>query len=99
MLKPVARIGDLFSGNCANHDNSFVTGVLISGAGSVSAEGARVARMGDFGISSCGCLTMIISGAPSVYAQGAKLAHQGSKLGPPISGSITGGAHSVKVRT
>ena len=68
-MSNVARIGDIAVGTCCcGHDGCVGwTGVIVSGAGSVIAEGSPVARIGD---ATSGCTSgVIVSGAGTVFAE------------------------------
>lgn len=98
MLKPAARKGDAFYGYCSVHDRN-VTGIIVGGASSATAEGNGIACKGDIGVADCGCSTMIITGSSHVLVEGKEAAHATSLVDNSISGIVLSGAGSVLVST
>ncbi len=94
---PVARVGDIGVGDdkCHSSTKKDVTGIIVSGAGTVTAEGPPVARVGDIVVRSDGHTGVIISGAGTVTAEGPPVATVTSYFTGCFSGMIITGAGTV----
>jgi len=93
----VARVGDIGVGDdkCHTSTKKDVTGIIITGAGTVTAEGPGVARVGDIVARGDGHTGVIISGAGTVFAEGPPIATVTSYFTGCFSGIIITGAGTV----
>ncbi len=95
-MSSIARVGDVAVGTCCCHSDPTCvpwTGVIVSGAGTVTAEGSPVARIGDIAVS---ChVGIIVSGAGTVTAEGGPVARIGDATAGCGSGTIVSGAGTV----
>jgi uncharacterized Zn-binding protein involved in type VI secretion len=97
-VPPISRIGDVAVGICCCHSRPRCrpqTGVIVSGAGTVLAGGAPVARIGDLVVAGCGHTGIIISGSGTVIVQGSPAARIGSSFTGCFTGTIVSGAGNV----
>ena len=94
---PMGRIGDIGVGDDDCHDDTKnnVSGIIINGAGTVTAEGSPVARVGDIVMRGDGHSGTIVSGAGTVTAEGPPVAVLGSVFVGCFSGIIVTGAGTV----
>ena len=97
---PICRIGDTGEGVCTagGGGSHTITATVITGAATVYAEGASVARLGDFveGNDSHQKLAMIITGSPTGYVEGLPATRIGDFFeGPKLSGILITGAATV----
>ncbi len=92
----VARIGDIAVGTCCCHSDPRCrgwTGICVSGAGSVTAEGSPVSRIGDIFV---GChVGIVASGSSTVTAEGSPISRIGDIIVGCPSGIIISGAGTV----
>ena len=102
-MPPDARIGDTHVGvcdhgeDCCPHD---VSGVIVSGAGSVISSGSPTARMGDSVVHDCPhCGTGVCVGAsPNVNAEGSAVHRLGDLVVYPAGdGTTVSGAGDVNI--
>ena len=96
----VCRIGDIGEGVCtgSGDDPHTITGTIITGAGTVYAEGLGVARLGDIveGNDDHQELAVILSGSPTVYCEGSPAARIGDFFeGNQFVGVLITGAATV----
>jgi uncharacterized Zn-binding protein involved in type VI secretion len=94
---PVCRIGDVGVGDDHCHDDTKknVSGILINGAGTVTAEGSPVGRIGDIVMRGDGHSGVIVSGAGTVTAEGPNVSVIGSVFVGCFTGIMVTGAGSV----
>lgn len=85
----IVRTGDLCSCICCCHPPIpcvATIGVFVAGAGTVTAEGASVVRIGDMAICSCGHPTFLVGGSSTVTAEGVAV----GRLGDPVAACPVG---------
>ena len=95
---PVARIGDIGIGDdkCNDSTKKNVSGVIVNGAGTVTAEGSPVGQVGiSLVVRGDGHNGLILTGAGTVFAEGAPVAQLGSLFQGCFSGTIVTGAGTV----
>lgn len=94
----VARIGDIAVGTCCCHSDPTCvpyTGIIASGAGTITAEGSQVAKIGDITV---GChVGIIATGSPTVLAEGSNISSIGDSVVGCPSATIVTGAGTVYV--
>jgi uncharacterized Zn-binding protein involved in type VI secretion len=94
---PMGRIGDVGIGDDKCHDSTKhnVSGIIVQGAGTVTANGSPVGRVGDLVVRGDGHNGVIVSGAGTVTAEGPPVAVIGSVFVGCFSGIIVTGAGTV----
>ena len=94
---PVSRVGDIGVGDdvCHTSTKKDVTGIVITGAGTVTAEGPGVARVGDIIVRGDGHTGVIVTGAGTVTAEGSPVARIGSVFSGCFRGILITGAGTV----
>jgi uncharacterized Zn-binding protein involved in type VI secretion len=93
----ISRVTDLGVGICCCHPPIpciGVTGVLITGAGTVSVEGQSDSRIGDLILGSCGHIGVMVTGSPTVTVENSPTARIGDIFSGCFSGVIITGAGS-----
>jgi uncharacterized Zn-binding protein involved in type VI secretion len=96
----VCRISDKGKGTCTagGSGSHTITGTLITGAGTVYAEGQAVSRISDIvrGDDSHKEIAKVLEGSPSVFAEGLNVARIGDYFeGPRFKGRLLIGAATV----
>ena len=94
----VSRISDKGKGVCTVNDPHTITGTIITGAGTVFAEGQAIARIGDIvqGDDSHKQIAYILEGSPTVFAENSNVARIGDYFeGSNFSGRLITGAATV----
>ena len=97
---PICRIGDTGEGVCTAGGSGAhtITATVLTGAGTVYAEGSSLSRMGDVveGDDGHQQIAMIITGSPTVYSEGLPVARFGDFFeGPQLTGILITGAATV----
>jgi uncharacterized Zn-binding protein involved in type VI secretion len=94
----IARIGDACVGICCGHSDPpciDMTGIIASGAGTVSSEGALASRIGDIVVGGCGHVGIIVSGSSTVFIEGSNAARLGDVFAGTFTGTIVTGSGTV----
>jgi len=92
----VSRIGDIGSGTCCVDTPHGTTGVLVTGAGTVFAEGSQVSRIGDVLVDNChGVTGIMVTSSGTVNAEGAGVVRIGDYFTGCFSGTLVTGAGTV----
>lgn len=98
-MPAVANLNQICVGICCAHGTPpciNTTGVIASGAATVTAEGLPVARVGDLVVLACGHTAIIVSGSPTVTAEGIPLARATDLVGGVFTGNIATGTPTVQ---
>lgn len=98
MGSPISRIGDIGVGDdtCHSSTKKNVTGVLVTGAGTVRAEGSPVARIGSIVVRGDGHTGIVITGSGTVRAEGPGVGRVGDIFHGCFKGVLITGAGTVR---
>jgi len=95
-MPPTARISDLGVGVCCCHKSCIgMVGVLVTGAGTVIAEGMPTSRIGDVMLGFCGHVGIMVTGSSTVIAEGSNVCRIGDLFVGCFIGNVVTGAGTV----
>ena len=101
MRTSIATVGSVFFGvgTDPNKDDyeKDTTGVMITGSDKVFSKGKKVCRVGDFGVSEAGTLTVVIKGSDIINVENKPVAKEGSLIATEVLGLIIKGEPAVQV--
>ena len=93
----ISRVGDTATGICYAHKNPIsVTGIVTSGASSVTCEGKAVARIGDQVTFSCGHIGVISTCSSSSKVEGLGIARVGDSVTGSMIATLVSGSGNIK---
>jgi len=93
--RPIARIGDGFSGQCCCHVDPTcigMSGKIVSGSHNSMCDGIPIARVGDTVVGDCGHTGTIVSGSAITFIDGRPVARVGDSVSGCLIGSIISGS-------